>query len=201
MVPTTADESAPRIGVVVPLRSFRDAKGRLRDALDTPARIELMQHCARRVLESAGHHFRAVVTSDDAVAKFARQQGAAVIDDPGSLDGAAAAGVRWAESIDCERVVVVHADLPFATTLAALTAPGRASVAVIVPDHRNDGTPALSIPTNSAFRFAYGTGSFERHCAAAVSANLELEIVRDGDLGFDIDLPADLDVMMKRMHA
>ncbi len=201
MVSTTADESAPRVGVVVPLRSFHDAKGRLRDALDGPARIELMQNCARRVLESAGHLDRAVVTSDDAVSEFARHQGATVIDDPGSLDGAAVAGVRWARSIGCERVVVVHADLPFATTLAALTEPGRASVAVVVPDQRDDGTPALSIPANSSFRFAYGPGSFERHCAAAIAANLELEIVRDGDLGFDIDLPADLDAMVKRMHA
>jgi 2-phospho-L-lactate guanylyltransferase len=201
MASRTADESNSRSGIVIPLRSFHLAKVRLRDVLDEDDRIALMQRCALQVIRAAGSHQIAVVTSDDAVIAFARSERATIIDDPGSLDAAATEGVRWARGLGCDRVVVLHADLPFADDLTALIAPGRARVAIVVPDQRDDGTPAISIPTDSTFRFAYGPGSFDRHCAAAVAAGLTLAVIHDPRLGFDVDLPSDLDAMTKRMRS
>ncbi len=67
---------------------------------------------------------------------------------------------------------------------------GRSST--IVPCHRDDGTPVISIPAGTSFSLAYGTGSFRRHVAAAHAAGLAVRVVRDPLLGFDVDLPADL---------
>ncbi len=62
----------------------------------------------------------------------------------------------------------------------------------IVPCHRDDGTPVLSVPTDVDFHFAYGPRSFRRHAAEARRLGLGVRVVRDRDLGFDVDVPDDL---------
>jgi 2-phospho-L-lactate guanylyltransferase (CobY/MobA/RfbA family) len=89
-------------------------------------------------------------------------------------------------------VVLLHADLPFAQHLDGVAGDGAARVAVVVPDHRDDGTPVLAVPVDGPFRFAYGPGSAARHIASARSAGLEVRVVRDEALGFDVDVEDDL---------
>jgi len=88
----------------------------------------------------------------------------------------------------------VHADLPRAPvgSLARFAADGDRPIVTIVPCHRDDGTPVLSVPVRSSFSLAYGPGSFRRHAAAGHAAGLAVRVVRDAALGFDVDLPADL---------
>ncbi len=192
MAARSSDDDLPRCAVVVPIRSFTRAKGRLAGALDIDARRALVHDLAARALDAAAGHAVVVVTSDPEVAEFAEHRSVAAIADPGSLDRAAAAGREWARTHDCERVAILHADLPFVTDVDALVAPGRGAVAILVPDHRGDGTPALSVPVDAPFVFAYGPGSFARHRAHAAAAGLEARVVHDAALGFDIDLPSDL---------
>ena len=89
-------------------------------------------------------------------------------------------------------LVVMHADLPLATTLDGIADDGDASIAVLVPDHHDDGNPVLAIPSAADFAFAYGPGSCARHVAEAERCGLEVRIVRDRALGFDVDDAADL---------
>ena len=51
-------------------------------------------------------------------------------------------------------VVIAHADLPVVTSFEAVLTDGSDPVAVVVPDHRDDGTPVLSLPTAATFGFA-----------------------------------------------
>ena len=69
---------------------------------------------------------------------------------------------------------------------------GAQPIVTIVPCHRDDGTPVLSIPVALGFRFAYGPGSFRRHAAETRRLGLGFRVVRDPDLAFDVDLPDDL---------
>jgi 2-phospho-L-lactate guanylyltransferase len=92
----------------------------------------------------------------------------------------------------------VHADLPDIVSLESVAGDGDAPTAVIVPCHRGDGTPVLSIPVAAPFEFSYGPGSFDRHCTAATMAGLEVRVVRDHALGFDIDGPDDLAIVLAR---
>ena len=62
----------------------------------------------------------------------------------------------------------------------------------MVPCHRDDGTPVISLPVGTSFSLAYGVGSFRRHVTAGHTAGLAVRVVRDPLLGFDVDLPADL---------
>ena len=179
-------------GIVVPLRSFRFGKARLARVLDDDARVALAQRMAEAVVAAAGSRDIVVVSSAPEVAAWCETHGLARLEDPGSLDAAAGAGRDWARARALARVVIVHGDLPFATSLDEVAGDGPAPIAVLVPDHRGDGTPVCSVPVDAPFEFAYGEGSFARHVEVAAHAELEVRIVRDRALGFDVDIPEDL---------
>ena len=148
---------------------------------------------AENVVTAAGAMPVAVVSNARDVRAWALRLGLTVLDDPGSLDLAAAAGLGWAGASGFGRVVVAHADLPLATSLAPVASDGPRPVVTAVPCHRDDGTPVLSLPTGAAgFVFAYGPGSFRRHAASARAAGLAFRVRRDGPLGRDVDAPEDL---------
>jgi 2-phospho-L-lactate/phosphoenolpyruvate guanylyltransferase len=178
-----------RPAVVVPIRAFSAGKSRLGDLED---RARLLRRMAEQVVRAAGGLPLAVVSGAPEVKAWAASLGLVVIDDPGSLDGAAAAGVRWAAGLGAPRVVVAHADLPLARRLALLARDGARPVVAVVPCHRDDGTPVLSLPPGCDFRFAYGPGSFRRHAAEARRLGLAFRVVREASLAQDVDVPEDL---------
>jgi 2-phospho-L-lactate/phosphoenolpyruvate guanylyltransferase len=179
-------------GIVVPLRSFTSGKARLAPVLAGPEREALARSMADAVVDAAYGRPVVVVSSADEVVTWARARGLDVVDDPGSLDAAARAGQVWAATRGLPRYAVVHADLPLARTLDAIVSDGAAGIAVIVPDHRDDGTPVLSLPTATPFSFAYGPDSAARHVEEARRRSLTVRIVHDAELGFDVDFATDL---------
>jgi 2-phospho-L-lactate guanylyltransferase len=192
--------SLAEAGVVIPVRSFTRGKSRLAGALsESPdSHAAFVRGLADRAADAAASHPTAVVTSAPEVIEWAQWRDLHVIADRGSLDAAAADGRAWARGHGCSRVVVVHADLPDIVSLDLVDGDGDAPVAVIVPCHRDDGTPVLSLPVETPFTFAYGPGSFVRHCDNALAAGLELRVVRDDALGFDVDGPEDLAIVLAR---
>jgi 2-phospho-L-lactate guanylyltransferase len=179
--------------VVIPIRSFEAGKSRLGSELDASRRAELLRTMADNVVAAAGSMPVAVVSNAREVRAWAAALGLTVLDDPGTLDLAAAVGLGWAAAAGFGRVVVAHADLPLARTLAPVASDGTRPIVTAVPCHRDDGTPVLSLPTTATnFVFAYGPGSFRRHAAAARAAGLGFRVRRDGRLGRDVDAPEDL---------
>ena len=188
----SARRSSESAGVVVPLRSFARGKARLAAALDDDARRAFTRTMAERVVAATAARLTVIVTSDPDVIEWARGLGLAHIDDPGTLDGAAYAGREWVRAQNLARVVVMHADLPLAATLDGIADDAGAPIAVLVPDHHDDGNPVLAIPTAADFAFAYGPGSCARHVAEAERCGLQVRLVHDRALGFDVDDAADL---------
>jgi 2-phospho-L-lactate/phosphoenolpyruvate guanylyltransferase len=181
--------------IVVPIRAFALGKARLAGHLSDDARAELARRCADAVVDAAADTTVVVVSSDPDVRTWASARSLAVIDDPGTLDAAATAGRAWVAAHGGDRAVVAHADLPRARSFVALTRDGAREIVTLVPCHRDDGTPVLSVPVALDFRFAYGPGSFRRHAAEARRLGAGLRVVRDPDLGFDVDLPDDVDAL------
>ena len=179
-------------GVVVPVRAFALGKARLADALDDATRAALARRWADAVVDAAADLPVVVVSSEHEVREWAGARGTSVLDDPGSLDAAADAGRAELVRLGCARVVVAHADLPHARTFRALVRDASRPLLAIVPCHRDDGTPVLSLPADAPFTFAYGPGSFRRHVAEARQRGLGVRVVRDPDLAFDVDVPDDL---------
>jgi len=182
-------------GVVVPLRSFAYGKARLADTLDDDTRRAFTRTMAERVVAAAGSRPVVIVSSAPEVISWARALGVAQVNDPGTLDLAADAGRAWVREQRLVRLIVMHADLPLATSIDGVAGDGAQRVAVIVPDHHDDGNPVLAIPSAADFRFAYGPGSCARHIAEAGRCGLKVRLVEDRALGFDVDDASDFDAL------
>jgi 2-phospho-L-lactate guanylyltransferase len=182
----------PAVAVLVPVKGFAVAKARLADVLDAPARAHLARTMADRVLAAAGGLPVTVACDDDEVAAWAESRGAEVTWTQGlDLDGAVTRGIEGLRAAGVRRAIVAHADLPRAADLTVAAGP---TGVVAVPDRHDDGTNVLGVPTDAGFVFAYGPGSFARHCAESARLGLPLTVLRPADLTWDVDVPADLEL-------
>ena len=178
------------VAVLLPVKSFREAKLRLAPALDPADRAELARAMATHVVLSAAPLPTAVVCDDAEVAAWARDLGALVVWEPErGLNRAVEAGVARLAAGGAHRVVVAHADLAHASGLEWVA---RFAGVTLVPDHRDNGTNVICVPAAAGFTFSYGPGSFARHGAEAHRLGLPLRVVREPSLSHDVDLPADL---------
>lgn len=175
--------------MVVPIKAFVDAKGRLAERFAPHERRAVAVAMAERLLEAAAGLEVLVVADDAEVARWAGATGATVVDPGGpGLDRAARAGVRAARSQGHRRVLVSHADLPLAERLDAVDAGG----VTLVTDRHGDGTNVIALPTGSGFAFAYGPGSRHRHVTEAERLGLAVTLVTGGPLCWDVDVPDDV---------
>ena len=177
--------------VLVPVKAFHRAKLRLRPVLDDRQRIHLARTMAERVIRAAAGLQVAVVCDDEDVADWASGLGVVVIWAPGrGLNGAVAEGVTALGAAGADRVIVSHADLPFARDLRAVA---RFDGVSLVPDRHRDGTNVMGVPSASGFEFAYGPRSFVRHRHEAARLGLPARVIDDPRLSWDVDVAADLD--------
>jgi 2-phospho-L-lactate guanylyltransferase len=192
-VPPAGQLVAPATVVLVPVKAFHLAKARLAGVLDGEGRAALARRMATVVVRAGAPLPVAVVCDDDDVAAWATGLGARVLWRPGrGLNPAVQDAVTSLAALGYKRVVVAHADLPLARELAWVA---RFPGVTIVPDRRDDGTNVLSVPTDADFTFAYGVGSFRRHAAESRRIGRGLRVVREPGLGWDIDIPDDLDAL------
>ncbi len=201
-MPRARDSVAPRgVGlgpevVLVPVKAFHQAKKRLGPALAHAERIALVRAMASHVVSACAPLPVAVVCDDDEVARWATDLGAAVMWEPGQgLNGAVRAGVDRLARDGAHWVTVAHGDLPRARGLGVL--PPFEGV-TLVPDRRDDGTNVLRLPAGCDFHFAYGPGSFRAHRAEAARLGLPVRVLRDPDLAYDVDWPADVAELGRR---
>jgi coenzyme F420-0:L-glutamate ligase/coenzyme F420-1:gamma-L-glutamate ligase len=199
------------VSVLVPFRSAAGAKSRLDRVLDADERGELATRLLRDVVAAVrawGHADRVVIVgADDSIVGLAHDLG---------VEGYVQRSTGMKEGLDEARaaldgagmLIVLPADLP-AVTPAALdrlwaraTGPraddgssgdGRSGTAVVVTDADGEGTNALLLHPSDLIPFTFGDGSARAHEAAARSAGARTSVVRDPELSFDIDTPADLD--------
>ena len=193
----TATDVTPT--VLIPVKGFRLAKGRLADRLSEHERHELARTMAAQVVKSAGSLPVRVVCDNDEVAEWTRSTGADVlwIQADGLNPAITAAVAALEDEADPDpggtgpaHVLIAHADLPHAETLAGLA---EAGTVTIVPDRHLDGTNVMALPLGTGFEFRYGPGSFAAHCDEALRRGLDLRVRRVPALEFDVDTPADFD--------
>lgn len=176
--------------VLIPVKSFDLAKGRLAEAVSPAERARLARAMARRVVAAAAPLPVWVICDDPDVASFAIGCGAEILwRRSRGLNPAVTDGRDFARDAGFSRVVIAHADLPLANRLGWVA---EGDGVTIVRDRRQDGTNVLSVPTGVPFTFHYGPGSAEAHAKEARDRGLAVHIVDDPDLGWDIDLPEDL---------
>jgi len=191
--PADTSPALPLLGpraVLVPVKSFADAKHRLGSSLTGEERQALVRRMAERVIAAAAPLPVAVVCDDTEVADWARMHGALVVWEPGrGLDGAVEEGTQRLAAMGVEWITVAHGDLPLAVGLGDL--PPFDGI-TLVPDRRDDGTNVVNLPAGCGFRFSYGPGSFQRHLGECSRIGMPVSVLRSPALAFDVDWPADL---------
>ena len=177
--------------VLIPVKAFHQAKRRLDQVLAEAERQRLVHTMAAHVVAACTPLPVAVVCDDEDVAAWAVDHGATVLWEPGQgLNGAVRAGVDRLAASGARWVTIAHGDLPRARGLGTLAA---FDGITLVPDRRDDGTNVLRLPAECDFRFSYGPGSFRAHRAEATRLGLAVRVLRDPDLAYDVDWPADVE--------
>ncbi len=123
-------------------------------------------------------------------------------DEIGELNAALDAALAGAVRDGCRALLFLPGDLPWLQpaevgrlTAGALGLGGLPPLR-LAPGVRG-GTNALLVPCGAPFRFELGPDSFARHLAQARRLGLAAEIVRAPGLAQDIDLPADLALLVE----
>jgi 2-phospho-L-lactate guanylyltransferase len=180
-----------RLAVLVPVKRFTAAKGRLTGVLGDSDRARLAEWMASGVLDIVAEIPTFVACDDDDVAGWATRMGAQVIWGAGlGLNGAVDDGVGHIAASGYDHVLVSHADLALPETLLDVAHEG---CITLVPDRRHDGTNVMSFPAAHALRAAYGGGSFARHLEQALAVDsVPVEVRSDPHLSLDLDTPRDL---------
>jgi coenzyme F420-0:L-glutamate ligase/2-phospho-L-lactate guanylyltransferase len=210
------------LAVLVPLRSLSGAKTRLDHVLDPAERAELATRLLRDVIEAVQRWGRAdrviVVSADPAVVELAKTLGAEALvqRSTGMNEGLEEARAMLDGTV--ETLLVLPADLP-AVSAASLERLMRAvadledgassstsrsdatPLVVVVPDGPGEGTNALLLRPPNVIPFAFGNGSRRAHVAAAEGGGALVRAVRDDELSFDLDTPADLERWRRRRGA
>ncbi len=174
--------------VLVPLKSFGEAKSRLRSSPTVASVDELVRELARGVIAACSPR-RVIVVSDNAeVATFALAEGAAYFHSPPGLNAAVQAAYDDLTA-DVDGVIVVHGDLLRPRGLGTnVFLPG----VTVVTDRHGTGTNVLAVPTGARYRFQFGANSAQLHENEAHRLRLPVVVERQSPWGFDVDEPGDL---------
>jgi 2-phospho-L-lactate guanylyltransferase len=192
-----------RTAAILPIKSFDQAKQRLRHELaahDRRALVEAMFADALVALGRVHALERIVVVSGDRVAqRIAGGYGATVIeDDERGHNTAARRGIETALQDGIERALLVPGDCPMLSPddlNALLTHPAGERSALIVPDRHGTGTNALLLTPPDVLAPSFGPDSRRRHLADASAAGVPAAIIELESLGLDVDTPEDLDAL------
>lgn len=196
-----------RTAAILPIKTFAQAKQRLRQDLsphDRRALVEAMFADALVALGRVGSLDRVIVVSGDRAAqRIAIGYGAYVVeDDERGHNSAATQGIRALLDEGIERALLVPGDCPLLSAddlNALLDHPAGQRSALIVPDRHGTGTNALLLTPPDVLAPSFGPDSCRRHLADASAANISAEVVELDSLALDVDTPDDLDALRDRL--
>lgn len=194
---------------IVPVKPLRRAKSRLADVLTPEQRRLLAEKMLRHVLQVLRTVPQIlgtlVISRDSQVLSIARGYGLRTVQEAGTpeLNAALGRATRVVAEWGGDSVLVLPADLPLleAADLGAMIDRGNEAPAVVIAtDEQRDGTNALFMRPPGVIDYAYGEGSFARHCTLARKAGARLREHHSASLSLDIDVAADLEQYYRYME-
>jgi coenzyme F420-0:L-glutamate ligase/coenzyme F420-1:gamma-L-glutamate ligase len=187
------------VAIAILMKDPCQAKTRLKPALGNDARETL----ALLLFENTLGFFRrfygdnplAVVTPSERVAEIARAHDATALGQNGKagINGAAARAAEWARSINAEKLLVIHADIPTleAAEIAILIG-ASVEASVVIAESHDCGTNAILLSPPDAIPFSFGPRSADAHETAAKGEGRGCTRLTLPNLCRDIDTPHDL---------
>ncbi len=196
------------IWIIIPGQAFDKGKTRLAPVLDAQARRRFSRDCLIHVVGTARRVVRAqqiiVVSRAAEVLGLARRLGVRALREAGrGLNSAVTEASNFAARQGACATLVLHADLPGIrvqdVSVLVLKLARHAGV-VLAPDTLREGSNALGMRPAGRIRYAFGPGSFARHCSQARQARAGLRIVALPGLAQDIDTPENYQEFLKNQR-
>ena len=188
------------IEAVVALKTLSKSKRRLSAVLNDEQRSDLVEAMAQDVLSCLMRHpqIEAVhVVCGEGWTRDVFPEGPLVVwQEAESHDhGLIAAYEMVAARTGAERLLFIHADLPFLgqEDISAVIAASLDHHAVFSPDFTETGTNAVLRWRHQSLPLCFGKDSFARHQQAAKAAETRWRVVRASGVARDVDEPEDLD--------
>ena len=188
------------IEAVVALKTLSQSKRRLSAVLNDEQRSDLVEAMAQDVLSCLMRHpeIEAVhVVCGEGWTRDVFPEGPLVVwQEAESHDhGLIAAYEMVAARTGAERLLFIHADLPFLgqEDISAVIAASLDRHAVFSPDFTETGTNAVLRWRHQSLPLCFGKDSFARHQQAAKAAETRWRVVRARGVARDVDEPEDLD--------
>lgn len=185
--------------ILVPVKYLSNAKQRLADVLDQPARTRLALAMLEDVLDTVaacGADDASVVTSDPfAVEMAARLKFEVMRDDANrSETDAIAMATQACEARGIETTLVIPGDIPLieADDIRAIYSRAPEGGSVLVPSSDERGTNAVLRRPPALFPLRFGNDSFVPHLAAARATGRDSVVLSLPRIALDIDTPEDL---------
>ena len=188
--------------VLLPVKTFTNAKQRLVPALDAPTRAGLARAMCTDVLNALARTRVAerviVFTAADEVIEMARPFGFDVVVET-SVDGHSAAVNHMVSELlsNSARILSIAIDLPRLVPSEIDFALEAASEPVtLIPSRDWTGTNGVVFISPAHIAMEYGEGSFRRHLSKAAAAGHRADVMSLPGIAFDIDTPEDLNLFM-----
>jgi len=192
------------VSLLIPVKSFRNAKQRLSPLLGVADREILAETMFRDLLKQSvtarGLKAVYVVTGDDKVAALAAEFGAQIIREP--AENGETGAVDFArmnlKNRGCEAVLIIPGDLPLVRAqdieqiLAQVPSNAAAPFALLVPSHDRLGTNALVLAPPDLIKLRFGYDSFTFHMSQVTALGLPMRFFENEAIALDIDEPKDL---------
>lgn len=189
------------------MKSLRDAKTRLADALDARARSELvlamLSDGVDACLLSGVFELVCVISDDSEVLWHARELGAKPLAEPAMRSGlneSLTFGQRYmARRVAVDELLILPADLPLVqpddVCAVAEALAGGPEQHVVIVAARDGGTNALALRPPEAIPMSFGAKSAAAHRTAAERAGIAVTELAIDRLAFDVDDMADVDAL------
>ena len=187
------------VEAVVALKTLAQSKRRLSAVLTDQKRCDLVEAMAHDVLSCLVAHPEIDTVHAVCGGGWARSdfpEGALVMWAEGEnrVGGLIAAYEMVAAKTAAERLLFIHADLPFLgqEDISAVIAASDDHHAVLSPDSTETGTNAVLRWRHQSLPLCFGEDSFARHQQAAKANGTPWRVVRAHGVARDVDEPADL---------
>ena len=188
------------IEAVVALKTLSQSKRRLSAVLNDEQRSDLVEAMAQDVLSCLMRHpeIEAVhVVCGEGWTRDVFPEGPLVVWQEAERHdhGLIAAYEMVAARTGAERLLFIHADLPFLgqADISAVISASLDHHAVFSPDFTETGTNAVLRWRHQSLPLCVGKDSFARHQQAAKAAETRWRVVRASGVARDVDEPEDLD--------
>lgn len=189
---------------IIPVKPLRRGKSRLSGVLSPDQREILNELLLGSTLESLKTipeiSHKIVISYDPTALSLARKYGANTVleNNNTNINRALRKATLAAKAYGATKLLILPADLPLIkrSDIVELIALEKSPPELIIsPDRKLNGTNAMLINPIGAIKYNFGEWSFRKHIEQAERKGIQVRILNNENLRFDLDLPEDWELL------